>query len=95
MIPAKDFMRLMSIGRKFARGEPLNAKDMEVHLRYPDFHTPRPVSLCGCGCGQPMPDPSEQYTMGGKYVRADCWYDKMGEEIEKHPILSPRLRHRA
>ena len=47
-----------------------------------------------CGCGEPLGihhDEIPPYTIGGKPVCPDCWFDSLGEEIENHPIVSPFL----
>lgn len=44
--------------------------------------------VCSCGCGKPL-DPrvdGERPTIGGKVVREGCYYDAMGDEIERRPI---------
>jgi hypothetical protein len=51
-----------------------------------------PVELCGCGCGQPLEknDPAgPQFIVIDKkrvLVNSDCYYEAIGEEIDKHPI---------
>lgn len=53
---------------------------------------PATVELCGCGCGKPLEknDPLGPYWVGKgenrKLINEDCFFEKMGEEIDKHPI---------
>jgi hypothetical protein len=48
---------------------------------------------CCCYCQTPL-----QETLTGKrkapdgYACSDCYYDKLGEEIEQHPIASAGIR---
>ena len=87
-LSAETFLALMAAREKQDRGEPLTEEEQMLLAQYPE----PPVPVCGCGCGKPMPGASEQYTIGGKFVRSDCWYDGFGKEIDEHPIISPRLR---
>jgi len=32
----------------------------------------------------------QQYTINGRPVCSDCYFNELGEEIEKHPIGTPR-----
>jgi len=48
--------------------------------------------VCGCGCGRPLeshPD-EDTYTVDGKRVNEDCYFAAFGDEIDSHPLLSPR-----
>lgn len=89
-LSAETFLALMDARRKQEREEALTATEQALLSKHPE----PPVLPCGCGCGQPMRHASEQYTIGGKFVRPDCWYKAFGEEIEKYPIISPTLRVR-
>ncbi len=92
-IPARDALILFEAERKFKRNEPLNAEDWRVVKAYGIFQP----KLCGCGCGQEL-EPridGERHTIKGKgEVNSDCYYDSFGKELEKHPIIPPRWRHR-
>lgn len=51
-----------------------------------------PVELCGCGCMNPleMNDPlgPQWMEIGGKrvLVNEDCYFEKIGYLIDKHPV---------
>lgn len=48
----------------------------------------RNLRRCGCGCGEslePRVD-GERHQIDGVEVNSDCYFEKLGEEIEKHPI---------
>ena len=54
---------------------------------------PSPTAvLCGCGCGKPLEknDPLGPYWVGTdenrKLINEDCFFEKMSDEIDKHPI---------
>lgn len=92
-IPAFDFIILMEVKRKFKRCEPLNAEDWRVVHEYGLW----PEKVCGYkSCTNelgPRVD-GERQKIDGKEVCDDCYFDSFGEELEKYPILSPRLRRR-
>jgi hypothetical protein len=91
MVPARDFMTLMEVERKFTRQEPLNAEDWRVWNLYGRMIQPK---LCSCGCGEPL-EPrvdGERHTIGGKEVNSDCYFNSFGDELEKFPIVPLRLR---
>ncbi|HBH71388.1 MAG: hypothetical protein UU88_C0011G0016 [Parcubacteria group bacterium GW2011_GWC1_42_11] len=50
------------------------------------------VELCGCGCGESLEknDPLGPQFMvvdcKKVFVNPDCYFDQIGEEIDKHPI---------
>jgi hypothetical protein len=47
-------------------------------------------------CGEEITVADEQADevlyIDGKTVHADCYYSKLGEEVEEHPISRPRIR---
>lgn len=50
------------------------------------------VELCGCGCGKPLEknDPLGPYWVGTGdnkvLINEDCYFDRISDEIDKHPI---------
>ena len=83
-IPGPDFHILMEAERKIDKGISLTEEEQRVVNTY----GVTPKKLCGCGCGEPL-EPNvdgRPYTIGGKVVNSDCWFEQFGEEIEKHPI---------
>jgi hypothetical protein len=58
-------------------------------------HTSETSSVGVCPlCEKPIIDehPDEVRMFDGKQVHTDCYFQKLGEVIENHPITSPR-RH--
>jgi len=55
------------------------------------------IGKCGI-CKKPItdvhPDEVRMIKIGGKSkpVHDDCYFEKLGDEVEKHPICSPRVR---
>lgn len=52
-------------------------------------------SIGNCGvCHNPITDvhPDVVRRINGKPVHEDCYYEELGEGIEKHPICSPSVR---
>lgn len=56
------------------------------------------VEICGCGCGKPLEknDPLGPRWVGTgdnrKLINEDCYFEKMSDEIDNHPICSPGIR---
>jgi|SRR3989344_4014293 len=90
-IPFRDFTTLMGAERKLGKGIPLTELSSEEQ-RVVKTYGVTPKRLCGCGCGKPLePDvDGRPYTIDGKVVNSDCWFEQWGEELEKHPIITPR-----
>jgi len=65
------------------------AQTLTEYLKNPP---PTTIVLCGCGCGKPLEknDPLGPYWVGTgkdrKLINANCFFEKFGEEIDKHPI---------
>jgi hypothetical protein len=94
MMKGTDFMLLMRAERHLKRQFVLNADEMRVWKRYGSICQ---AKLCGYnGCTNelgPRVD-GEHHTIGNTPVCDDCYYDAFGAEIERFPIISPRLRRR-
>ncbi len=56
-----------------------------------------PIELCGCGCGKQLekndPIGPQWVTIDNKKVliNEDCYFERLGEEIDKHPIGGPGI----
>ncbi len=63
----------------------MNLREFRAKMRAGEFKK----KLCGCGCGEelePRFDGGEHHTMGGVEVNSDCYFEKLGEVVEAHPI---------
>ena len=52
-------------------------------------------SIGNCGvCHKPVTDvhPDEVKMVNKKPAHDECYFEKLGEEIEKHPLILPSLR---
>lgn len=55
------------------------------------------IELCGCGCGKQLQknDPLGPFWVGKEknreLINEDCYFERMGEEIDKYPIGGPGL----
>jgi hypothetical protein len=51
-----------------------------------------PQCYCGCNCGQPLePTMGESRNyLNKRPVNEDCYWSRVGDEIEKFPIRSPK-----
>lgn len=52
-----------------------------------------PVNLCAGGCGTGLDILSGRHELKDGSYCDDCYYEKLGELVEQHPITSPRVRH--
>lgn len=93
LMKAITFMALMNAKRKRDRGEPLTEEEQALLAQYPD---PPPIECgCGRGCGRNLHGSGNpQYMIGNKYVTSDCYFDSIGDELEKYPTISPSLAAR-
>ncbi len=60
------------------------------------FKTKKPIQRLCPQCQRPKnhhPDEDEQFTVAGNSVCENCYYEGLGEIVEKHPITSPRSGH--
>ncbi len=69
----------------------------EVHMTAREFlrrmeANEFPSEVCGCGCGQPLGPRVDgvRVMISGKEVNDDCYFEKLGEFVERHPIRKPR-----
>lgn len=76
----------------------MNTVTRKVSSRAQEFYDKlRGEELCGCGCGKPLEknDPLGPFWFGAgaekKLINEDCYFEKFGEEIDKHPIGGPGI----
>lgn len=93
LMNAKTFLALRAAEKKRDAKQPLSQEDEAILLEYASLTQKK---LCGCGCGdelEPRVD-GERHRVDGKEINSSCYFAAFGDLIEKHPILSPRLRRR-
>lgn len=67
---------------------------MEVKERVEKLRESLPEGTKCSKCGKEIKTESpDEYpkTINNKPLCDDCWFKEVGEEIEKHPIMSPRM----
>lgn len=51
-----------------------------------------PVNLCAGACGTELDIMSGRHECKDGTYCDDCYYERLGELVEQHPIVSPRVR---
>ena len=67
-------------------GLPLN--DVEAALLANATPEAMGIKLCGCGCGEPLEPRIDgvRHTLDGKEVTDDCYFEHLGEIVEKQSL---------
>lgn len=57
-----------------------------------EMKKPQVPKVASCGHILDYMDKEGNYMRGGEQVCADCWYEGISDEIDKHPIGRPMSR---
>ena len=94
LVDAATFRRMVALEKKLAQRETLTPEEQAFAWA----HRVEGPRLCGCGCGEklePRVDGVRNTLPSKGEVNDACHFSAFDEELDRCPVLPPRVRRRA